>query len=208
LSNNLPLWSDSAPEVLAFCDRMMEIAPGSLIETSSPWAFEYLRHRSQRVRERTRQWIEDNVFQNPQPNAPETSNRLRAIKGLAAQCLPYLKHAYDSEQLNRFAYEDMYRVMSAGLSWLTELHQEMNRISHDTDQDGQLARELLIDYNETQPTLKRLQETLMELNDWESDQTALPGTTFTESGRSMELEDDSELDADEEDDFGSELTEI
>ncbi|KAK4541346.1 hypothetical protein LTR36_008104 [Oleoguttula mirabilis] len=198
LSRNLPLWPKCEPEILRFCTAAVRLAPSSLIETVPTWAPKFFERGSLRVRQDTKTWLQEHVFVDVQPDAPSTASRLRAARGLAAHCLPGLKKAY-AEEHAKAHYEDVFEAMVIECSWLSALQDDIQNMLDDSEKKQVLRRnpELMVEYDESRMTLQSLKQTLAELSEWESDVTSLPGMGLTDARRSVEIIDDSDLDADE-----------
>lgn len=202
LGRNLPPWRGCETEVLRFFDVAIKIARGSVIESAPEWAYEFLKIHRLKVRQGTRLWLAENVFVDPQPNAPLTASRLRASRALAGQCLPYLRKAYDQE-MSKSHFEEMFDTMAIEMSWLSALHDELYRIlnNNEAKQGGRISQELLIEFDEAKVTLKMLKEVLGDLQDWESDSVAFSTAVLTDARKSVEVGDSDLEAADEEDDL-------
>lgn len=210
LGKNLTAWVNMAEEVLRFCHTAFRIVPGAIIESATEWAYAYLTGRDRRLRVATLQWLQQYVFVDPQPNALQTSSRLRLARAMTRQCLPRLQEGYRRED-GRFRYEERLAAMMMEKVWLEALHGEMINVVDDRTKwpGGVVNRELLTEYEESKSTMKSLQDTLKELEGWEEETLALPEFVLAEGRPSMDGGDafSSDADADEDDDVLSEYTE-
>ncbi|KAK5111628.1 hypothetical protein LTR85_011806 [Meristemomyces frigidus] len=200
LGRQLQHWPKCESEILQFCAAAAKLAPCSIIETVPDWAFKFFKIPTARVRQGTKAWLQENVFAEAQPDAPQTASRLRVCRALAKQCLPYLKQAYEMEH-TKSRYEEMFETMVIESSWLSALHDAIEGMLSDGEKKQilRMNHELMVEYDESRPTLKSLKQTITELSEWESDSMPLPGMGgLADARRSVEVVDDSEIDADEE----------